>query len=381
MRTRLPIAMLAAAWMAASAHALPPVVTQWKLNRTNATGYGGIVADVTQVRHSSTNVYVSCNGVPSYSIGPWPGNPNTPTALNWVYKLPIVPQPNTGTPVAVGLGHVGVLRDGTGLYDPRDAMSYNNLGIWRRIAWYFEISSFDSCLGHPSPQREWHPHAKPVCLLGGDAATRHSALIGFAFDGYPIYGPYGYANADGTGGVARMETSYRKRNITARTTLPDGTVLQPSQYGPAIGGTYPLGCFVEDWELAQGLGHLDSHNGRFCVTPEYPAGTYCYFVTIDATGTPVYPYVLGPTYYGTVPAGNTGPTGGHNSPGAGEVVTAFTGSACECDLDGNRAVEGADLVMVLAAWGLQGGQGDIDRNGSIDGHDLAQLLSAWGPCP
>ena len=131
-------AIVAAASATAAVLALPPVVTQWKQNPTNATGYGGIVADVTLVRSSATNVYVSCNGIPSYSIGPWPGNPNTPTALNWVYKLPIVPQPNTGAAVAVGLGHVGVLRDGTAIYNSRDAMSYNNLGIWNRIAWYFE---------------------------------------------------------------------------------------------------------------------------------------------------------------------------------------------------------------------------------------------------
>lgn len=381
MTTRLTLAIASAASLAAAAPALPPVVTQWKQNPTNATGYGGIVADVTLVRHSTTNVYVSCNGIPSYSIGPWPGNPNTPTALNWVYRLPIVPTPNTGAGVVVGLGHVGVLRDGTAIYNPRDAMSYNNLGIWNRIAWYFERTSFDACLGHPSPQREWHPHVTPTCLLGAENGTRHSPLIGFAFDGYPIYGPYGYANPDGSGGVVRMETSFRTRSITARTTLPNGTALTPSQYGPAISATYPLGCFVEDWEFVGGWGDLDTHNGRQCVTPEFPNGTYAYFVTVDAAGAPLYPYILGTTYFGTVPAGNTGPNGGHNVPGAGEAVAIFVGGACPCDLDGNRIVDGADLGQVLSAWGNRGGLGDIDRNGVVDGADLGQVLSAWGPCP
>ena len=262
MRSHLVIAAGATLCTALAAQAVPPVVTQWKLNTIGATGYGGIVADVTQVRYSAQNVYVSCNGVPSYSIGPWPGNPNTPAAGNWVFKLPVNPVPNTGTASNVGLGHVAVMRDGTVAYNSQDAMSYNNLGIWNRIAWYFERSSFDSCLGHPSPQREWHPHVTPTCLLGTETGAKHSPLVGFAFDGYPIYGPYGYANADGTGGVARMQTSFRTRSITARTTLPDGTALTPSQYGPAIGTTYPLGCFVEDWEFVTGWGHLDTHNGR-----------------------------------------------------------------------------------------------------------------------
>ena len=381
MKTHVTVIAAIAAAVAGTATAVPPAVTSWKLNTTNATGYGGTVADVTLVRYSSTNVYVTCQGIPSYSIGPWAGSPNTPTGLGWVYKLPLSPVQNTGTGTPVGLGHAGVLRDGTAIYNSRDAMSYNNAGIWNRIAWYFERTSFDACNGHPSPNREWHPHVIPTCLLGTLDGTRHSPLIGYAFDGFPIYGPYGYANTDGTGGIALVASSYRTRSITARTTLPDGTVLSPSQYGPAIGGTYPLGCFVEDWEYAAGSGKLDQRNGRFCVTPEYPSGTYCYFVTVDSSANPVYPYILGTTYYGVVPAGNTGPTGGHNAPGSGESVTTFTGSACEADLDGNRIVDGADLGLLLSSWGNHGGLADLDRNGIVDGADLGQLLSSWGPCP
>ncbi len=40
------------------------------------------------------------------------------------------------------------------------------------------------------------------------------------------------------------------------------------------------------------------HNGRFCVTPEYPGGTYCYFTTVDKNWNSAYPYVVGPTFYG-----------------------------------------------------------------------------------
>ena len=37
--------------------------------------------------------------------------------------------------------------------------------------------------------------------------------------------------------------------------------------------------------------------GRFCVTPEFPRGVYAYFLTIDATGIPVFPYIIGENYY------------------------------------------------------------------------------------
>ena len=48
-----------------------------------------------------------------------------------------------------------------------------------------------------------------------------------------------------------------------------------------------------------GSDRFDEHNGRFCVTPEYPAGTYAYFCTVDANWNSAYPYIVGPTFYGT----------------------------------------------------------------------------------
>jgi hypothetical protein len=137
-------------------------------------------------------------------------------------------------------------------------------------------------------------------LYDGTPVTEHSPIIGYAFDGYPIYGPYGYATAmDAGSAVTRMKTGFALRNITTRTTLPDGTALSSAQYGPAVSGTYPLGTYVEDyaWSAANG-GDLDVYNGRFCVTPDYPSGTYAYFITIDANGTPEFPYILGTSYYG-----------------------------------------------------------------------------------
>jgi hypothetical protein len=44
---------------------------------------------------------------------------------------------------------------------------------------------------------------------------------------------------------------------------------------------------------------LDEHNGRFCVTPEYPNGIYAYFCTVDENWNSAYPYAVGPTFYGT----------------------------------------------------------------------------------
>lgn len=310
MRTSVLIGGIAAPLLLA---AQGPTVTSWIINPGNETGYGGYATNVQAVSYTATDVYVACTCIPGYDIGPWAGNPNTPANQDFVFRITRQPQPNSGTPVGTPLGHIGVWRNGVSVFNAKDGMSYNGQGIWERDAYVFEGGSFDLCLGHPAPNGEYHHHVSPTCLYDQLNDEAHSDLIGYAFDGYPIYGAYGYANADGTGGTARMRSSYQLRSITERTTLPDGTALTAGQYGPAVGGAYPLGAFLQDYAYVAASGDLDEHNGRFCMTPEYPGGTYAYFVTLDADGDPAYPYTLGPTYYGTVPAGNTGPQSGHNT--------------------------------------------------------------------
>jgi len=60
------------------------------------------------------------------------------------------------------------------------------------------------------------------------------------------------------------------------------------------------------------LGDLDVHNGRFCVTPEYPNGTYAYFATVDENWNSKFPYVIH-SYYGVVEADNFAQMGPGNS--------------------------------------------------------------------
>jgi hypothetical protein len=288
---------------------LTPEITSWVINTTGATGYAGIQTNVQQVQYSSSNVYVSATCIPGYDIGPWQGNPNIPSNQNFVFKITRNPVQNTGTLTTVGLGHVGVWSNGVSIYNAKDGMSYSNAGVWNRNALYYEGVSFDSCLGHPAQNGEYHHHVNPKCLYDDTDSTNHSPIIGFAFDGFPIYGAYAYTNTNGTGLIKRMKSSYVLSSATARTG------------GPAVNATYPAGCFVEDYIYTSGSGDLDAHNGRFCITPEYPSGIYAYFITIDNNLYPSYPFVIGPTYYGTVQSGNTGPGSGHNT--ISETVTTY----------------------------------------------------------
>lgn len=62
------------------------------------------------------------------------------------------------------------------------------------------------------------------------------------------------------------------------------------------------------------------------------------------------------------------------------TVANFRCPACAGDFDGNGAVDGADLAIMLGGWGGGSVAGDLDNDGDTDGADLAILLGAWGSC-
>ena len=91
--------------------------------------------------------------------------------------------------------------------------------------------------------------------------------MGWAADGFPIYTLYGYSNGqDAKSGVKKLKSSYRLK----KGQRPSG--------GSNPGGSYD-GTFVGDYTYQAGLGDLDDCNGQAAVTPEFPKGTYAYFLT------------------------------------------------------------------------------------------------------
>lgn len=348
-----------------------PAITAWLQNTTNIMGrhyvsgsstaiQDNVAANIQTVQYSGNWVYVSTNGIPAYVTGPFmDGNPSLATDQNAIFKFPLVPAENTGTPTSTTMGNIGVFINGVALFDYRDGVSYKNStgaeaggplggtgdGVWNRDAVPAEKAGFDCSKGHPA-MGNYHHHQNPsafdldldvistICnLYDADGlytinASQHSPLIGFAYDGFPIYGAYGYQNADGTGGIVRIKSSYSLRNISVRTHLADGSDVTD---GPAVNSTYPLGHYKEDYEFITPTAddYLDEHNGRFCVTPEYPNGTYAYFCTVDENWNSAYPYAVGPTFYGTKVAAKV------NS--ITETVTTYTPSSTaglsQADLD------------------------------------------------
>ncbi len=319
-----------------------PAITSWLQNPAGVTGRHYVngnstpitdatLANVQTVQYSANWVYVSTQGIPAYVTGPFlDGNPSIASAQNAIFKFPLAPVQNTSTSTATSGGNIGVFINGVAFFDYRDGASWQNStsslrggpfggmgdNVWNRDAVVGERLGFDCSKGHPA-MGNYHHHQNPsafkldlnvistVCnLYDADGlyaidSTQHSPLLGFAYDGFPVYGAYAFQNADGTGPVVRMKSSYHLRSISTRTTYANGSSVTP---GPAVSSNYPLGYFREDYEyIPTSVGtpdYLDEHNGRFCITPEYPLGVYCYFATVDEGWNSAYPYLVGPTYYG-----------------------------------------------------------------------------------
>ena len=153
----------------------PPELDHWLLNTSGQTGYGGLPANVQRIRYSSGNAYVNASDIPTYTIGPWPGNPNTPTDQDYLFRIPRNPVENGGTKTSTPLGPTGVWINGVVIFNALDAHSYNNQNVWHQNAVLAEAASFDACLGHPAPGGVYHHHQNPVCLYSPDS-TKHSPI-------------------------------------------------------------------------------------------------------------------------------------------------------------------------------------------------------------
>ena len=339
-------------------------VTTWSNGTQNQSlpAYVGV-----QEIYSSTSwVYIRSTGLGIHTMGPWLNGafPNLPINTKTFWRIPrtsSVPATKTLTPG----GAIGYFVDGVAMFDSRDAFYWNGstdnvagTGYWNRDAYVNESATFDPGYAHQPQDGSHHYHASPIALryeLGdhvdfnptnkmysesASAVTKHSPLLGWVKDGYPIYGPYGYSTAtNAASGVRRMVSGYVLRNgqngsqnltTTGRTGIPAWAqrlynVASNILSGPAVSGTYPLGRYMEDNDYLGDLGYtqgvgfdLDEYNGRFCVTPEFPGGTYAYFVSISSNGTPTFPYNIGRAYRGN-------PTGGAVTTLAETVTTNFVG--------------------------------------------------------
>ena len=114
-----------------------------------------------------------------------------------------------------------------------------------------------------------------------DFGSKHSPIIGWAYDGNPIYGPYGYKDKENSSSSPKLlKSGYGFDSINDR---PSG---------------FENGFFLEDY-VYENSGDLDECNGRFGKTPEFPNGVYAYFATAtleNETLVSSFPYFIGNKY-------------------------------------------------------------------------------------
>jgi hypothetical protein len=132
-------------------------------------------------------------------------------------------------------------------------------------------------------------YSKKITELFNDSnSNQHSPIIGWAYDGNPIYGSYAYEDPNKllqNTPIKRLESGYilNSNNVISR---------PPTSQ-------FPSGFFIEDYVYNES-GDLDKNNGRFCITPEFPNGTYAYFATtkldVNRNVVPSFPYFIGDTY-------------------------------------------------------------------------------------
>ena len=376
-------------------------------------------AGIQEVYSSSNYVYFRTTGLGQHTMGPWYNNAartvtfvNMPKNSKTLYRIPrnpIVPPTKT----VIGGGTIAYTVDGLSIFDARDAlawngsseaMSQNAAGYWWRDAWPNEGITFDPGLAHQPQDGTYHYHANPIAtryLLGDhvdfdsvtktfsestNAVTKHSPIIGWMPDGFPLYGPYGYSSpSNSVSGLRRMVSGYALRNgqfgtdnLTNATaaTLPAWALRAHSVTSgvtrPTVAAGYPVSRYTEDYAYLGDLTNsvtgtnyqrgtdfdLDEYNGRLCYTPEFPGGTYAYFTTIKADGSVAYPYIIGRNFYGTV-------NGGTVASVTETVTTNFVGGPNLRETLNPPAKSGNNIVLTWS--GIEGGTYRVEAENSLSG--------------
>lgn len=224
---------------------------------------------------------IASNAVPNHDFNTPEGFFNGFAEQDQTYTITATPTAaETPTPLALSMDNA-VFLNGVKL----DLMAAGCSGIGDGLFGCFDMSTpyrfdpmgaasnmfgTDAHNAHTQNDGLYHYHGNPMALFEQENPDAPSPVIGFAADGFPIFGSY----IDDNGTIRAATTSYRLKSGTR----PDG------EDGP--GGTYD-GTFIDDWEFVEGLGDLDQCNGMvqdgiygYVVTETYPHVMGCF------TGTP-----------------------------------------------------------------------------------------------
>jgi hypothetical protein len=142
----------------------------------------------------------------------------------------------------------------------------------------------DNHNAHTQPTGSYHYHGNPMAMFEQTCSDKPSAVIGFAADGFPIYGS---CVVDNSGVIRKALSSYSLKN--------NGSVRQAvAGYATPVGGVGEVrsnnydGQFRGDWQYVQNSGDLDQCNGMtvngqygYYITDSFPWGLNCHKGIVD----------------------------------------------------------------------------------------------------
>ncbi len=230
----------------------PPICPADRIpDLTGTPGAGeGYVRPVVTGSCTATEFVMSSNGMPSYPYAA--KTPNPLIAQNWNFSFTLTPK-IAAQPTSIRglLSIVGFSLTGLPIFTPIEAQQPARQAFGDPV--YNGI--VDLCKGHTAPVFSYHLHAidtLTACNLGPDP------IVGYALDGFPIYGPQGCLDRR-CNQVVTFESSY------VRTGDPTTNAWDAYSY---VANDDPK--------------KLDECNGRIG-----PDGTYRYHATS------AWPYVIG----------------------------------------------------------------------------------------
>jgi hypothetical protein len=153
-------------------------------------------------------------------------NPNSIRSQSVRYSLPSHPKA-ASKPSCLPMGAIGIAKNGVAIFNGLDAQD--------RDAVAHEVQ--DSCDGHPQQSGEYHYHDIPSCLTKGESKHRASGLVGYALDGYPIYGPRGH------GGKLLTNEDLDACHGQVSKVFYEGRWQRIYHYNATLEYPYTLGCF------------------------------------------------------------------------------------------------------------------------------------------
>jgi hypothetical protein len=191
-------------------------------------------------QESGKRIAVS-NNIPDHNVEI--GNPNQPCECNVWIEMPLDPQKTTTKTEPVDLGFVAIAKNGVVIYGAQEGGGTNAAEPGSGA----QITDAQYWWGHAATDGDWHYHNP---MAGSSSYAGEDELVGYAFDGFPIYGPVADVS---TLDECNMDAQNRYHVRTLEQV--DGDASYCSGTSAAINWDYTVGCY---WGDLAGSAVLDS---------------------------------------------------------------------------------------------------------------------------